>query len=133
PVFFPGGIFFDSRSSPLSSSSVPSAIGVSGSMARFTLLNNYLYTVTDNSLNVFDISQPENPVFTNQKSIGWQIETIFSFKDRLFIGSQSGVFIFSTANPVEPTQLYMFVHATSCDPVIADDNFAYVTLHDGTI
>ncbi len=41
------------------------------------------------------------------------------------------MYIFSTANPAKPTLLSMFGHITSCDPVIADDNFAYVTLHDG--
>lgn len=101
-------------------------------MARFAILNNYLYTVTDNSLNVFDISQSENPVFTNQKNIGWQIETIYPFKGNLFVGSQTGVYIFSTANPAQPNQLSMFSHLRMCDPVIADDNYAFVTLHSGT-
>lgn len=131
-VSFPGGVIYDSRSMLASSAVVPSPIGVSGSMARFTLLNNYLYTVTDYNLNVFDISQSEDPVFINQKLVGWQIETIFPFKGNLFIGSKAGVYIYSTANPVQPNQLSMFGHVTICDPVIADDNYAYVTLHDGT-
>ncbi|MEJ7679188.1 MAG: hypothetical protein WKG06_15305 [Segetibacter sp.] len=108
------------------------APGVSGSMARFTLLNNYLYTVTDNNLNVFNISQSENPVFANTVNIGWGIETIYPFKNNLFIGSQSGMFIFNTANPAQPEMLSQFTHITKCDPVIADDNFAYVTLRTGT-
>lgn len=132
PVSFPGVVFFDSRALSSSIIPAPSAIGVSGSMARFTLLNNYLYTVSDYALNAFNISQPENPVFINQQNIGWRIETIFPFKGNLFIGSQSGVYIFSTADPQKPTQLSMFSHITSCDPVIADDNYAFVTLHDGS-
>ncbi len=109
-----------------------SAPGVSGSMARFTLVNNYLYTVTDNDLNVFNISQSENPVFTNTVNVGWGIETIYPFKNNLFIGSQSGMFIFNTTNPAQPERLSQFTHITRCDPVIADDNFAYVTLRTGT-
>jgi len=127
-----GGVYMYLASS-VSSAPVQSAIGVSGSMARFALVSNYLYAVTDYSLNVFDISQPENPVFTSQKNLGWQIETIFPFKGNLFIGSQTGVYIFSTANPAQPNQLSMFAHLTMCDPVIADEKFAYVTLHAGTI
>lgn len=109
-----------------------SAPGVSGSMARFTILNNYLYTVTNNNLNVFNISQPQDPVFANTVSIGWGIETIYPFKNNLFIGSQTGMFIFNTANPAQPAQLAQFTHMRACDPVIADDNFAYVTLRSGT-
>jgi len=118
----------------MSSSAVPpaSSTGVSGSMARFTLLNDYLYTVTNNNLNVFNISMPENPVFANSIDAGWGIETIYPFKNNLFIGSQSGMFIFGTANPALPAQLSQFAHITRCDPVIADDNFAYVTLRSGT-
>ena len=109
-----------------------SAPGVSGSMARFTLLNNYLYTVTENDLNVFNITTPENPVFANSINLGWGIETIYPFKNNLFIGSQSGMFIFNTTNPALPAQVSQFTHIRSCDPVIADDNFAYVTLRSGT-
>lgn len=109
-----------------------SAPGVGGSMARFTLLNNYLYTVTENDLNVFNITTPENPVFANNINLGWGIETIYPFKNNLFIGSQSGMFIFNTTNPALPAQVSQFTHITSCDPVIADDNFAYVTLRSGT-
>ncbi|MGI8636456.1 MAG: LVIVD repeat-containing protein, partial [Segetibacter sp.] len=128
----PGGFYQNYSASSMASAPVPSAIGVSGSMARFAILNNYLYAVTDYSLNVFDISQPDNPVFTNQKNIGWQIETIFPFKGNLFIGSRTGVFIFSIANPAQPSQLSMCGHLTLCDPVIADDKYAFVTLRGGT-
>jgi len=42
------------------------------------------------------------------------------------------VFIFNTANPAQPVQLSEFTHITICDPVIADDNFAFATLRSGT-
>ena len=131
--FFPGGYIYDVAALAMSSVAAPAAIGVSGSMARFTILNNYLYTVTDNNLNVFDISQAENPSFTSQKNVGWQIETIFPFKGNLFIGSQAGVYIFNTSNPTQPGLVSMFGHIRSCDPVIADDQYAFVTLHGGTM
>lgn len=118
--------------SQISSSTKDNASGVSGSLARFTLLDNYLYTVTENSLNVFNVSSPANPVFANTVSFGWGIETISPFKNNLFIGSQSGVFIFGAADPALPVQLSQFMHITRCDPVIADDNFAYSTLRSGT-
>ncbi|MEO7766646.1 MAG: hypothetical protein ABIS01_04440, partial [Ferruginibacter sp.] len=69
--------------------------GVGGSMARFTIVNNYLYTVGQASLAAFNISLPAEPVKENVKSIGWNIETIYPLKDKLFIGSQTGMFIYS--------------------------------------
>ncbi len=124
--------FFTSADAASLSQAKSYASGISGSMARFTLLNNYLYTVTNSNLNIFNITTPENPVFANTIDIGWGIETIYPFKYNLFIGSQSGMFIFNTANPAQPEMLSQFSHITKCDPVIADDNFAYVTLRTGT-
>lgn len=107
--------------------------GLSGSMARFTLYNNqYLYTVSQSTLRVFDVSNAQSPQFINSVSLGWNIETIYQLKDKLFIGSTSGMFIYSIANPSSPVQLSTFRHATLCDPVIADDKYAYITLRSGT-
>jgi hypothetical protein len=129
-----GILYYDAvfNGAPLSNAASTPTKGVSGSMARFTLLNNYLYTVTENALNVFNISQPENPAFSNKVSLGWGVETIYPFKNNLFLGSQTGMLIFSAANPLQPVQLGTFTHARVCDPVIADDNYAYVTLRTGS-
>lgn len=129
-----GVIFFDTGLFSTANQSAPAkaAIGISGSMARFTLLNNYLYTVTDNALNVFDISQPQNPAFLNKINMPFGIETIYPFKSNLFIGSQTGMLIYGTANPTQPVQAGSFAHARVCDPVIADENYAYITLSSGT-
>jgi hypothetical protein len=102
-------------------------------MARFTLINNYLYTVTTNSLNTFDLSTPQQPAFVAKTDLNnWQIETIFPFKDKLFIGSASGMYIYNVNNPGTPVSQGTFSHVRSCDPVIADDEYAYVTLRSGT-
>ncbi len=129
----PGILFLDSRAFNSVAAQSQAKAGVGGSMARFALKNDYLYTVTNSSLNVFNISQSLDPALVNTVSIGWNIETIFPFKDNLFIGSSSGMFIYGTANPVQPNQLSMFSHARVCDPVIADDNFAFVTLRSGNM
>ena len=42
------------------------------------------------------------------------------------------MFVFSTNNPAQPVQAGSFSHARVCDPVIADDNYAYVTLRSGS-
>jgi hypothetical protein len=63
----------------------------------------------------------------------WGIETIYPFKNKLFIGSQSGMFIYSLNNPDKPVEEGQFNHVRACDPVIADDNYAYVTLRSGSV
>jgi hypothetical protein len=126
------GVVFPSAFTASDKSASPFGAGVGGSMARFTLLNNYLYTVTDQLLNVFDVNSPEDPQLINKVNIGWSIETIYPFKEKLFIGSSSAMFIFSTADPKNPVSVGQFTHMRVCDPVIADDRYAYVTLRSGT-
>ncbi len=106
--------------------------GQGGSMARFTLVDSYLYTVTDQGLNSFDISDAFNPNLTNSINIGWGIETIYPFRNNLFIGSQSGMFIYGIDNPAVPTYRGEFQHARACDPVVVRNDIAYVTLRGGT-
>jgi hypothetical protein len=109
-----------------------SPFGMGGSMARFTIVNNQLYTVSDHDLNVFSISAAENPVFTKKVNIGFGIETIYPFGNRLFIGSTDGMYIYDISNASNPSQVGKFGHVRSCDPVIADNDHAYVTLRSGT-
>jgi len=102
------------------------------SMAVFTIVNDYLYTVDNSSLNSFSIKNALHPVLENTQQIGWNIETIFPFKDKLFIGSRTGMFIYSLENPAFPVYKSVFNHVRVCDPVIADDKYAFVTLRSGS-
>ena len=130
-IIYTTGVFAPSASS--TNAAAPSVPGISGSMARFTIVNNDLFTINSFSLNTFDINSPNDPQNIATTSLGWNIETIYPFKDKLFIGSNSGVFIYDVSNPASPVAEGQFSHVRSCDPVIADDNTAYVTLHDGTV
>jgi hypothetical protein len=103
-------------------------IGVGGSMARFTIVGNYLYAVDDYLMHVFDIIAPESPVAGSTVDLGWGIETIFPFKSNLFIGSQSGMSIYNIDNPGQPAFMSTVQHITTCDPVVANDEYAFVTL-----
>lgn len=116
-----------------SSSPVSSPNGIGGSMARFVLLNSRLYTVSNQDLNVFNISTPKEPIFVKKLAISnWNVETIFPFKNKLFIGSSSGMFIYAVNNADNPELEGQFAHVRTCDPVIADDDFAFVTLSSGS-
>jgi hypothetical protein len=100
-------------------------------MARFAIVNDYLYAVNNSSLNVIDVANSNDPVKTSTIPFGWNIETIYPFKQKLFVGSSSGMFIFDINNPSSPLLQGQFNHARACDPVVADDDYAYVTLRSG--
>lgn len=109
-----------------------SDVGVGGSMARFTMSMGHLYVVDDFQLHVFALAVPEAPEKVNTVSLGWGIETIFPYEDKLFIGANNGMHIYDNSNPTNPLFLSTFQHATACDPVFVDGNLAYVTLRSGT-
>ena len=113
-------------------SSVPS-IGVAGSMARFAIYNNFLYTIDNNDVDVFDITNVTLPDLEGSFNVGWGIETLFPYGDKMFIGSTSGMFIYDLEDASSPTQISQFQHARSCDPVFIKDDYAYVTLRSGTL
>lgn len=118
-----------------SNSSAAAAVpmtGIAGSMSRFSIVNDYLYAVNISTLNVLHIANHEDPVKVASSHVGWNIETIYPFRDKLFIGSSGGLFIYSIADPAAPVRQGQFTHARACDPVVADDNYAYVTLRAGT-
>jgi hypothetical protein len=130
----PLGFFLSGTTAENRSNSPGTNIGQSGSMARFAILANRMYTVSNSDLNVFNISNPFSPSFTKKvETNNWNIETIFPFKNKLFIGSQNGVFIYNTNNPDVPVLDGQFGHIKSCDPVIADGSNAFVTLRSGNM
>jgi hypothetical protein len=136
----PGIVFMEGDFLALSSDfsggvnlSATPAIGVGGSMARFTIVGDYLYTVDDYLMHIFAITSPENPVAGNTVDLGWGIETIFPFKTNLFIGSRSGMSIYNIDNPELPEFMSTVQHITTCDPVVANDEYAFVTLRSDNV
>jgi hypothetical protein len=137
--FFMGDVvFFDSSNAGSSvvnatGGNVSSGTGVGGSFARFTVVNDYLYTVSTQSLKSYLVSTPADPQFKAVNNLNWGVETIFPYDDKLFIGSNSGMYIFDNSNPSSPVLLSTFDHARACDPVVVSGNTAYVTLRNGTL
>ncbi|MBX2840727.1 MAG: hypothetical protein KTR26_03075 [Flammeovirgaceae bacterium] len=129
------GVFFDfanTNEAAVKTNFTPtSPTSIGGSMARFTIVNNYLYTVDESSLNPFDISSPSSPVKGEQVRARFGIETIFPYKDHLFLGGQTGMEIFTLKNAATPEFVSSYAHVNSCDPVVVNDDYAYVTLRSG--
>lgn len=103
--------------------------GQGGSLARFTVSGNYLYAVNGTSIKVFNISDREKPVYLSSRNVNFDVETIFARdKNTLFIGTTSGMLVYDISNSPNINQISQYQHIVSCDPVVADEKYAYVTL-----
>jgi hypothetical protein len=138
PIFYdvPGTSFYAmsaSASQAAAASLGSGSNGLAGSTATMTLVGDYLYLIPEpHSLNTINVSDPSKLALSSNVYAGFDIETIFSIRNRLLLGSKEGVYIFSLDDPSKPVKIGEFQHGRACDPVIADQNYAYVTLRSGT-
>ncbi|HSF54232.1 MAG TPA: hypothetical protein VLA71_10785 [Algoriphagus sp.] len=114
-------------------SAAAQSYGTGGSMARFTLANEHLYAVDESTLRVFEVKNAADPKFVKPIDLGGGIETIFPFQNKLFIGSTRGMHIYDASTPSSPTRMAVFEHMTACDPVVVNEDFAFVTLRSGSL
>lgn len=107
--------------------------GTGGSSSKMTLIDDHLFVISEShTLGVVDVTNAARPALVKSFFAGLDLETIYPFQDKLFLGSLEGVYIYDVSDPANPTQEAQFTHGTACDPVIADGDYAYVTLHAGT-
>ena len=104
---------------------------VNGSMSRFGFYQNYLYVVLNNQMSIFDLSGDKPVKAVDNMHVGGNVETIFSYKDYMFMGTPTGMLIYSVADPLKPEYQSMMWHVYGCDPVVVEDDIAYVTVHAG--
>ncbi|MCR9225986.1 MAG: hypothetical protein NXH90_01005 [Flavobacteriaceae bacterium] len=108
-------------------------IGQGGSLARFKIVEDYLYAVDSHNINIFNISDLDNPQVMDDVHAGFDIETIFNRDNYLFLGSMRGMYIYDISSPAAPAFVSEFQHGTACDPVVVDGDYAYVTLRGGNM
>jgi hypothetical protein len=136
PVFYnncPNCMAAANAMAPAPSADNNSKVGTNGSTARFSIIDNFLYTVGYSNLSTFDISKPWQPAYSSTVQVDWHVETIYPLKDKLFVGTNNGMYMYDIQNsPGTPKLAGSFTHVRACDPVIADDNYAYITLNDSS-
>ncbi len=106
-------------------------VGTGGSLARFQIVNDYLYTVGSHEMMIFNISNLSEPSLANTFYAGNNIETMFQAEGYLYLGSTDGMYIYSLESSVNPEFISEFIHWTGCDPVVVDGDYAYLTLRGG--
>ncbi|MCB0585450.1 MAG: hypothetical protein KDD06_09015 [Phaeodactylibacter sp.] len=114
----------DSESAAFSNSGT----GTGGSLARFTIVGDYLFTVDNNSLHSFDIRKADEAIPLETAYIGEGVETIFPLNGFLFLGTRNGMLIYRILQGGATEFISNYQHVVSCDPVVANNQYAYVTL-----
>jgi hypothetical protein len=111
---------------------VPEVAGGGGSLARVAFIGDYFYYVNNYAMKVFSVEEIGMPQLVNTVYLDWGVETIFPYKDNIFIGANDGMHILDNRDPANPEHISTFRHARACDPVVVKDDIAYVTLRDGS-
>ncbi len=106
---------------------------LSGSYSSMMAIGNFLYAINERDLSTFDISDETNPVLIDKQNVGFLIENIYHSDGVLFLGSEGAMYIFvinEKGIPVKKSETTYFnaEGVTSCDPVIVNKNYAFVTL-----
>ena len=102
--------------------------GQGGSLARFTVVGDYLYTLEPSQLRWYEIAANGDLESGGQIDLLGNQETIFPLGNLLFLGASEGMSIFQIAENGEPIFQSEVSHIVACDPVVANANYAFVTL-----
>lgn len=121
---------------PSNGGSNDGSTGVAGSYARFLVINDFLYTIDTERIKTFSLDDPANPTLINDQEIGQEIESLFALDSKLFIGSGEALYLYElNAEGIPVSQgIYDYtifqqsVCSNNFDPVVANQEFAYVTL-----
>lgn len=133
-IFIP--FFFLSCDSNLGSDigSSDSGNSLNGSYASILPVKSFVYAINRTELVTFKKTEKGLDRIDTQ-DVGFGVENIYYYLDNLFIGSESGMYIFSIEeNGVPKRQNHQPYGAADtpwngpCDPVIVHDDIAYVTL-----
>lgn len=105
--------------------------GTGGSQSRFAIVDGYLYTIAGTSLKLFDLQDPSRPAQWATVNAAFGIETVFSHQNHLFLGANDGLYIYENTDPEFPVYVSKYIHRWSCDPVVVQGDYAFVTLRGG--
>jgi hypothetical protein len=97
------------------------------------LTGNNLVAVDNQAYYNINLSDANNPKLESQSQISSGIETMFLYTQYMFLGTTSGMLVYDLSDLNKPAYISSFWHATGCDPVVVQNNRAYVTIRGGNI
>ena len=103
-----------------------------GSLARFLPIDNLLYALNEWELILFEIDENKRPLRFGKTPTNSSAETLFRLNELLFVGTTTGMLVYGIEDTRNPAFFSRIDHFRSCDPVVADQDLAYVTLRGGT-
>ena len=111
---------------------------LAGDFSRSLIVGDFLYGVDAVNVLTFDISDRGAPELVDRTPIGLAVETIYHHDGNLFIGSRSGMYIYTISRSGVPVRRGDFQYANvpgvdvePCDPVVAEGTTAYASLYTG--
>lgn len=109
---------------------------ISGKYNTLKVIGDFIYAVTDSELVTIDNSNVEKPKEIDRQLLEGKAENLYAAENVLFIGTETDMFIFSIASNGIPFLESETAHIQwgqesnigVCDPVVAHNDIAYVTL-----
>lgn len=118
-------------------SGISGGAGQGGSRARFEILGDHLYTVEGRSLSVFNIEEPAKPEVVSSEAVTLPdfpdedpiAETIYALDaTTLIVGALDGAHFYDLSDPTDPNKITVSYKAKGCDPIVANQNYAFVSI-----
>jgi hypothetical protein len=117
--------------STLPSSFVGTSNGAIGTANRIAYAADHVYVVGRTTMTT--LSDRGDLEWVSSQWLTTGMETVYPYENKLFVGTQRSMMIFTLDDPGNPTQTGTFFHGTACDPVYPEGDLAYVTLRTGDV
>ncbi len=99
-----------------------------GSLASFNIQGDFLILIDQNRIISYNITNPDVPKFASQYVDHSNIfETLFIRGDEIFVGSRNEMLIMHMDAVGSFEMIGRASHLRSCDPVVVQEDIAYVT------
>lgn len=113
-----------------SSDATGSGTGTGGSLNRFTIIDSFLYVINQSHIECYGIEKGHME-FVAATKVDNDLETLFPFDSLVLAGGTQGMYICERRKDGSLELVSRYEHIESCDPVVSDGQYAYVTLSSG--
>ncbi|MDR1527851.1 MAG: hypothetical protein LBS46_09340 [Dysgonamonadaceae bacterium] len=102
------------------------------STSHFALSDDYLYAAINQYIHIIDLSGEKPEKVADNVYVG-HVETILPYHAQLFLGTSSGLVIYSIEEPQRPAYFSQIPHVYGCNPIAIDNDMAYISVRSGNL